>query len=59
MALLLGIYLISSLNVHQYQHAKLETHSYYIYHYFKPQLAKEHFTIVWSLSGTLYLKTLS
>ena len=49
------IYLISSLNVHQYQHAKLETHSCYIYHCLKPQLAKEHFTIVWFLSGTLYI----
>ena len=55
MALLRGIYLISSLNVHQYQHAKLETHSCYIYHCLIPQLAKEHFTIVWSLSGTLYI----
>ena len=59
MALLLGIYLIGSLNVHQYQHAKLEAHSCYIYHYLKPQLAKQHSTIVWSLFGTLYLKILS
>ena len=47
------------LNGHQYQHAKLETHSCLKNHYLKPQLAKEHFTIVWYLSGMLYLKILS
>ena len=59
MALLRGIYPISLLSVRQYQHAKLETHSSSIFRYLKLQLAKELFTIVWYLSGTLCLKILS
>jgi len=55
MALLRGIYPISLLRVHQFQHEKLETRSFWIFRYLKQQLAKELFTIVWYLSGMLCL----